>query len=146
MYKKILVPLDGSELAERALPHAVEVARGSHAMLTLVRCVQEEDPIMLQVALTNGPCHHEEIKERGQKRAQEYLDEVVARNELGDLVEQTTTIYGNAVDKILGIARKDHHDLIVVSTHGRSGLNRFMLGSVTEKVMRQAPCPVMVVH
>lgn len=143
MYRKILVPLDGSELAEKALTHAEEVARGSQARLTLIRCPLEADPVALQAALTKGPCHHEEVREMSRKQAHEYLDAVAAR--LPDLVDEVKTPYGNPAENILDAAAHGKFDLIVISSHGRSGVNRFVFGSVADKVVRHAPCPVLVV-
>lgn len=146
MYKNILVPLDGSELAERGLGEAATLARETGARLTLVRCVPEEDPLLLQAALTHGPCHYEDVREMGRKRAQEYLDGVAERGELKGLIAKTEARTGDAVESILSAAADAKSDLLVVSTHGRSGLGHLMLGSVTEKLLRRAPCPVLVVR
>lgn len=145
MYRKILVPLDGSELAERALEHALEVARGSQARLTLMRCPLEIDPLVLQAALTKGPCHHEALREMSQKEAESYLGQLAARPELKEVVDDTQTPMGNPPEQILRTAQKGHYDLIVLSSHGRGGLDRFMFGSVADKVVRHAHCPVLVV-
>ncbi len=145
MYHKILVPLDGSELAEKALPHALMLADKGEGQLILVRAVPLPDYLVTGAEVPlHGPLDDETQRVwRGQ--AERYLEEVRARPELVGRLAGTRVVIGNAADEILDYALECGADLIVVCSHGRTGLRRFLLGSVAEKLVRHSPCPVMVV-
>jgi nucleotide-binding universal stress UspA family protein len=138
-YRHVLVPLDGSEEAETALPHAVAVASRFHSTLTLLRAAQTPSgsratPIEA-VALT--------VSE--QQEGLRYLENIAARCPVGPAAVHTVQHAGSADDVILRHAREVDADLIVMSTLGRSGFKRLVLGSVTDEVRRQAPCPLLIV-
>jgi nucleotide-binding universal stress UspA family protein len=138
-FEKILVPLDGSPLAEAALPKAAELI-GHHpgATLILLRAVEATtlpgtDPINAQVAVV-----HE---------AEDYLETVAARLRADGVPEVKTSVwYGSAAPSILAAARVTKPDLIVMSTHGRSGFRRLVLGSVAESVLRATSMPVFLIR
>lgn len=138
MFSKILVPLDGSSLAEQALPLARQFAEDRGAHLVFLRVV----PYF--TVLAADPLLYEEMNRLGEDEATAYLRRV--RNELAD--PQSADLVcevGSAADSILQYAQNNDVDLILMSSHGRSGLNRWVYGSVAERIMSQAPCPTLIV-
>lgn len=135
---RILVPLDGSPLAESALPTAVDLARSSGAELLLLRAAEAHtfpggDPTEAQVKVV--------------REAEAYLEEVKKRVEGSNGVRATTSVwYGTPADAIAEAARFNHADMIAMTTHGRSGLGRMLLGSVAESVIRSTATPILVLH
>lgn len=125
---RILVPLDGSELAEGALPHARALAQalGAKVLLVRSRTMPSGDvflpPSMIRVPDVEGPA---------------------IKDYLAGFEEESVAATGSAAEAILNEAARA--DLIVMTSHGRSGLGRWLLGSVAEEVVRKSPCPVLVV-
>jgi len=136
-FKKILVPLDGSILAEHAIGTAAGLAAGG-ATVMLVRAAEAHglpgvDPTDMQVDVV--------------REAEEYLARVAARLERdGTKNVQTSVWYGPPVSAIVEAAQLRGADLIVMSTHGRSGLGRLILGSVAEAVLRSTTTPILLVR
>lgn len=143
MYHKILVPLDGSELAEKALAHAAAIARCGQGKLILLRVIPPPDPFSAAEMTDQQASVEKERLARGQ--AESYLETVRGRPELKELVQSTLVPSGNPAEEILDFALSEKADLLVISSHGRTGLGRFLLGSVAERVSRHSPCPVMIV-
>jgi nucleotide-binding universal stress UspA family protein len=158
-YRTILVPLDGSTLAERALPYATAVARAAGARLVLARtaaagAVPEEATwvggapggVALGPAGPGAPADREPAPTRREESGPDpvrYLEEVAA-GLVGEAVEPSLVL-GPAGEAILREARERGVDLIVMSTHGRSGLGRWLYGSVADHVLRHAGVPVLLV-
>jgi nucleotide-binding universal stress UspA family protein len=134
----ILVPLDGSALAEAALPKALELAEVSGARVLLVRAAQAStlpvaDPTAAQVKVVT--------------EAEAYLAEVQARlTRQGRVPVETSVWYGPAAYAIVEAARIRRVDQIVMTTHGRSGLGRLLLGSVAESVLRGTTTPLLLLR
>lgn len=136
---RILVPLDGSPLAENALV-AAQRLMDDHpdAKLMLLRAAEATtlpggDPIEDQVAVV--------------REAQDYLDAMVARLRAGGVKDVEATVwYGPPAPAIVEAARVSKADVIVMSTHGRSGVGRLLLGSVAESVLRGTPTPILLVR
>jgi len=141
MYKKILVPLDGSALAERAINHAAEIARGSGAELILLEVVQ------VPLSKTPEVGAKEEIKSIQEISAQSktYLNMLASRVGKEGIKVRIVVMEGAADGAILGFAHDEDVDIIVMSTHGRTGLSKALMGSVAEKVMLTTKRPVMLV-
>lgn len=139
MFKKLLVPLDGSELAERALEPANRLTAGG-GELTLLR-VTTAEPTPLAFGQTAWPAAIERRSE-----AAVYLEAVAARLARPGLSLDILAAEGDPASLIVETASSTATDLIVMSTHGYSGLTRWLLGSVTERVLQQAPCPVLAVR
>ncbi len=137
MFKKILVPLDGSPLDESILPQVTELARAHSAELVLLR-----------VALAHGfpGADPTEAQVEAVREAERYLKEVEQELRRKGLRVASAVRYGKAVEEILDHAAFAGIDLIAMSTHGRTGLARMVMGSVTEQVVRRAPCPVVTVR
>ena len=136
---KILVPLDGSRLAEGALGRAAEIARENpRATLMLLRAAE---------AFTVPGSDVVEKQVLAVREAEEYLDAVAARlTRSGVLSVETAVWYGAAAPAIIEAARVNKIDLIVMSTHGRSGLGRLFLGSVAESVLRGTETPILLLR
>ncbi len=146
MLKTILVPLDGSELAERALDPALMLARRADAQLILLSVPHLKHLVQVDVA-GYGLLLPEDSYRVSRQELADYLNEVVSEH-IGppDLNVKTLVKDGDEAGVIVDTATKHDTDLIVMSTHGRSGLSRWMLGSVTERVLSTAPCPVLAIR
>ncbi len=139
MFKHILVPLDGSELAERVLQPAVELAAALSAKLTLLRVSPQ------LTLLTADPQVYTEMSRMGEDRVHAYLRDM--RSTLPDDMHINLVCeYGSAADDIVQYAEAHAVDLIMMSSHGRSGLSRWVYGSVSEKVLHQSPCAIVIMR
>ncbi len=145
MFKKILVPLDGSPLSEGALLPALEMARRFEARVVLFRTSVLPEHLMVS-PVPVSPATYAEIEQSILDTTRDYLDDMKARHLDAGVPIQTANASGEAAKEILDFAQAQGIDLIVMSTHGRSGFQRWLFGSVAEKVMRHAPCPVLAVR
>ncbi|MBX3169854.1 MAG: universal stress protein [Candidatus Eremiobacteraeota bacterium] len=137
---KILVTVDGSELAESVLPCASGLARRWGAELVVVRVV---DPV-LTISPDIPPSLTEKLRDQVLAEAQEYARNLQSR--LGDLPQHTRVPVGSAPDQIARTAAREGCQAIIMASHGHSGAARWLLGSVAERVLRQAPCPVLLLR
>ncbi|MCA9956926.1 MAG: universal stress protein, partial [Anaerolineales bacterium] len=145
-FNKILVPLDGSELAELALRPALKVAQAGQAEVILLRSMI---PVYMAMPVVAGEYEWawpEYAKEQVRTETKEYLEAVRERYAATNLQLRTLAVEGDAASMILDVAAEEDVDLIVMSTHGWSGANKLLLGSVTERILHQANCPVFVVR
>jgi nucleotide-binding universal stress UspA family protein len=145
-YRRILLPLDGSEIAKQALPYAQEQAAQSGAELMLLQVVppQEDTPKFTQNLQISQPG-----LERQQylvDHASRWLQQVADNLALHKIRAKVMLDIGDPAEKILDCAAQQGVDLIVISTHGRSGVARWAYGSVAGKVIGAAPCPVLLVR
>ena len=142
MYKKILVPLDGSSLAEAVLPHAQALAKteGAEIVLLSVPVTPSLDYLERTPGLAN------QIIEEAEKETEAYLKAEEAK--LLDKGTKVTHIMreGPIPEMILQVADEVHADMIAMSTHGRSGIQRWLMGSVADRVVTHAHIPVMLIH
>lgn len=136
MLQTILLPLDGSPLAELAIPYATMLARRAGATVVLVQAVQTHTAP--GVDQTDA-----ELEVMG--RAQTYLQAVAARLDAQQVRAAAHVYYDDAAHAILDAAERQAADLIVMSTHGRSGIGRMLYGSVADLVLRHATAPVFLV-
>lgn len=143
MYKRILVPLDGSALAEAALIHARAMARHFECKIILLRVVVSPYAIAAPDLILAG---YDDGQGNFTKVAQEYLQGVAADLQADGLQVCTRTCEGPVAEAIIEHARDDEADMIVMSTHGRGGLSRWVYGSVADRVLQAAPCPVLLVR
>lgn len=149
MFEHILVPLDGSELAERVLPCAEQMARATGAVLHLVRVVAVPPPTWgtrtrpglarSHVAL-NNPLVAET------HAAGVYLDGVRARLVTGGLPVRVASLSGDTASRLLAYERTQGIDLVTLCSHGRAGLARFALGSVAARLLHQSASPLLLVR
>jgi nucleotide-binding universal stress UspA family protein len=144
MYKKILVPLDGSEIAENALGHLRAIARGS-AVDTVV-LIRVLEPIIVDVKDYIGAEHVRSAEDKLETDARKYLQNVASDlKKEGLTVETELVVDGSAAVQILDTARDKDVDLIIMSTYGRSGFPHWVFGSVTHRVLVHSPVPVLLV-
>jgi nucleotide-binding universal stress UspA family protein len=141
MYKKILVPLDGSALAERAIWHAEEIARGSDAEIVLLQAVYVPMPVVPESALLTERKFLEEVT----REATGYLERIGADLRASGRKVRTVIDERPPTDAILHVSEQEQVDLIVMSTHGRSGLSRLVMGSIAESVLRGTHRTIMFV-
>lgn len=141
MLKRILVPLDGSTLAEKALPYAQALAQKFESELLLVQVLPP-----LVISPKNNQTTVTTLKAL-EGEAREYLAAIQARLQATGVLVTTEYLEGGPVaEMILELARDRTVDLIVMNTHGYSGNELWIYGSVANKVLQQAPCPVFLVR
>jgi nucleotide-binding universal stress UspA family protein len=147
MYNKIVIPLDGSELAEGVLPHVVEVTRdrGSHVCLLTVAQSTRVSTSVLPDLLSPFDSTQEE-RHHVERELTTYLETIARRLEPTAAEVQVSVRFGRPADEILTFADEVSADLIAMSTHGRSGISRWVLGSVADRVLHGAMCPVLIVR
>ena len=143
-HKHILVPLDGSELAEIALAAAFDLARLCRAEVTLLQVIP---PVEDVIALDRfHDIHLDEQWATRKGLALEYLNAVCQRTGCDGVTVHPVVAMGLAAETIIDYAHEHPIDLIVMATHGRTGLKRWVYGSVAEKVLRGADLPVLLVR
>jgi nucleotide-binding universal stress UspA family protein len=152
MYSQILVPLDGSENAERALPHAQELAQAAGAILHLIQVVSHSEELDMVrgggydfLAAEYSQQLAREVIAARINRAGEYLKEVAMRLESEGIKAETAVREGAAAENIIQYAQEKGIDLIIMGTRGQGGIQRFLLGSTTDRVLRTGHLPVLVV-
>jgi len=144
MYKKILVPLDGSERAESILPHVEELARCMDSEVILLRVFKAEFGQVDDYG--HDPEFYEAIRAECKDKIQAYLTDV-QKERLGKTLQvQVLAEEGPVIDTILSIAEHEGADLIAMSSHGRTGLARVFYGSVAAGVLHQANRPLLLVR
>jgi nucleotide-binding universal stress UspA family protein len=149
MYKKILVPLDGSKLAECVLPHVEELAKGCDTEKVILVSVTErvqgyrafEDP-----SQPLGQRLAPEAVGKKEKQAQGYLDRIAKAMAAKGINVSTEVLLWKPAEAIVGYANQSGCDLIVMASHGRSGPSRWAHGSVADKVFRASCVPVLMVR
>lgn len=141
--RKVLCPIDFSEPSAEALHFAVALARRFDATLTLVNVYAVPGYALPEGAVLLGPKVMADVLAETERGLREWK----ARAErLGARRVDTLAAQGAADAEIVRVAREGAYDLIVMGTHGRTGLKHVLLGSVAEKVVRRAPCPVLTVR
>jgi nucleotide-binding universal stress UspA family protein len=136
MFRSIIVPVDGSRLAERAVRYSEIIARSGNSKVTILQVVPSAGPNATNEAVAQQA---DEIV-----LAQAHVDELVGRLSTSVKSEGVVTV-GGAAAEILEESRERQADLVVMSTHGRSGIGRWIYGSVADEVMRHAEIPVMLI-
>lgn len=144
-FRRILVPLDGSDVAEEALRPAAEIARVMDASLTFLRVVEPVPLVAPDGLLYTPPAIDTALLDELSVQARAYVDHVAARWQ-GEGLAVETKVMLNDVPAAAVLEAAEGHDLIALATHGRSRVARLFLGSVADKVVRGARCPVLVVR
>ncbi len=140
MYQKILAPLDGSKFSECSLQHVKMIATGCHVPQVVLLRVME--PVNYGHFLDREMA---KIMLAAEDEAKKYLSDVANDLKKDGLSVETAVISGFPANEILDYADKNNIDLIVMSTHGRSGISRWTSGSVTDRVVRTATVPVLTI-
>jgi len=141
MFKRILLPLDGSPLAEQAIPYAVAQAERFGAEIILLRVVEP---------LRGAPGASTSVMNSVERRlggiARQYLDEIAGGLQAQGLGVRTVVASGRPHEEIVRFAEENQADLIVICQHGQSGLSRWLMGTVADHVVRGATIPVLLVQ
>lgn len=153
MYKKIMVPLDGSELAECVLPHVQSFISGCQVdTIVLVRVVEPSPASYKGAYVTSAEdlakidANTKMIEEERKKNAAEYLKGAAGRLKLDGVKCLTEVISGRAADSLVEYAEANAVELILIATHGRSGVSRWVRGSIADRVLRASRIPVLMVR
>jgi nucleotide-binding universal stress UspA family protein len=144
MYRKILAATDFSSPSRRALETATELARKSRASLVIAHVLPSVGPIGSEGWVP--PKMYEEMEAAVRKSAQRRLDAAVERARRRRVRVKGLLLSGMPQDVLARTARRERADLVVIGTHGRTGLSRLLMGSVAARVIGTAPCPVLTVR
>lgn len=142
MYKRVVVPLDGSPLAEGMLRFIVDIAGPLDLEVVLLRVIRVLPPYVTETVRTAVL----DNLEHNIGEARQYLAPLAEELRRRGIRVRTEVRRGEAVDEIVGCAQEADADLIAMTTHGRSGLGRWLFGSVAEAVLRQAEIPVFLMR
>ena len=151
MFKRILVPLDGSRLSGRAFPYAVEIARCFGGEIVLLRVVPSStmSPIgayALPEVIENAEKEAGKENSRNLAVARQYLQRNLKRILSQDIKGSQYAILGAPAQSIIDFSRRTGIDLIVMTTHGKSGVKRTLLGSVSDEIVRESRLPVLTIR
>ena len=146
MYKHVLIPTDGSEVAQKGIDHGLSLAKSLGAKVTIVT-VTERFPVYAGPEWIPGPTEMAEYDARQKEGATKVLADVkAAADRLGVDAETVHVPEAHPAEAIVATADKRHCNLIVIASHGRRGLRRLLLGSQTSEVLVSSPVPVLVVR
>jgi nucleotide-binding universal stress UspA family protein len=149
MLKRILVPLDGSPLAESALTVAARIAHAFDGTILLLRVIgvpTTYTPYIYGSDMAQSPQLAQDLIDMEQENSEKYMAEIASLDILAGIQVETTIIPGSAGMSILDSAKEEKVDVIVMSSHGETGFKRFALGSVAQYVSRHSPVPVLVLQ
>jgi len=142
---RILHPSDYSRASGAAFKKAVEMAKAGRAELTVIHVVSPVVPIAAGEGYVS-PKTYEDIAASARAWAQKQLDKLLVKAKQAGVRAKGFVLEGSAHEQIVRFARSKHVDLLVLGTHGRSGLAKLFLGSVAGRVVAAAPCPVLTVR
>ena len=153
MYTQIMVPLDGSELAECVLPHVEKFIAGCQvSTIVFVRVIELGQMTFGGSYATTGvdrmtiEANAKRIEEERKSSAEEYLKKVVSRIKHNGVKFQTEVIVGKVADILVDYTESNNINLILIATHGRSGVNRWVRGSIADRILRASRVPVLMVR
>jgi len=147
MYNKIMVPLDGSELAECVLPHVEALAKGCQAKeVILVRAFVPFWAVNIGGEYVPNEKEITRIDADFKAEAQDYLEKVAERLNLSGIAARWAILTGKPSEILSDFAKADNCDLIIMATHGRSGVSRWVWGSIADRILRSACVPVLMVR
>ncbi len=142
--RSVLLPTDFSECAGYALSYATSLAREAGARLICVHVVEPVVPAVGYTGITE-PLPMAEISEQLEDSAERELPKIAGCEECEGIEVEEAIVHGEAASEIVRVASERGVDLIVIASHGRTGLGRILFGSTAESVVRHARCPVLVV-
>ncbi len=154
MYEKMVVPLDGSKLAECVLPHVEELAKSCNAKEVILVTVTERITGSMHVTQYTqpvGPLPSEPVLKvsvavgKKQRQGQKYLDRIAKGLHKAGIAARTEVLLGNPAEEIASFAEHNGVDLIIMASHGRSGPSRWAYGSVTDKIFKASCVPVLMI-
>ncbi len=142
--RTILLPTDFSECANYALSYATSLARQAGAKIICVHAIEPAVPTVGYTGMTE-PLPIVDISEQLENAAERELPKIAEHEECSGLDVEELIVHGDAASEIVRVGKERGVDLIVISSHGRTGLGRILFGSTAESVVRHAHCPVLVV-
>jgi len=144
MYKRIAVPLDGSPVAECVIPHIETLATAGKSEVQLISVVEPiEIPTRGKIALSEDDL--KQMHQEMEKNARTYLDEIAGKLEREGIQTRIVILQGKPADSLIEWVHNNSIDLLLIATHGRSGLTKLFWGSIAEKVVHAVNVPVMLV-
>ena len=147
MYQKILVPLDGSELAECVLPHLESIAQGCKAKnITFLRVVEPLPITRMYGEYAFNDKDVQRLEAEHVNAAKEYLTNVISRFEFKGTNVKSEVLIGKTADNIADYATENDVDLVIIATHGRSGVSRWLRGSVADRVLRSSCVSTLMIR
>ena len=150
MYNKIMVPFDGSELAECVLPHLETIARG--CQVTTIVLVRVVDPGLPPSSFVSGDefglrkSDWDQLKKHRRAVAEDYLNELRTRLDYNWAKLESVVLEGKVAETLADYATNNEVDLILIASHGRSGITRWVTGSVADRVLRSSCVPVLMIR
>lgn len=148
MFKHILVPTDGSKLSQKAVQRAIDFAKSINARITSLHVIPEfrmvaDESFVLPMSAELKRRYEREAKGQAQK----ILDDVAKKAQAAEVVHEGLIVSGDfPYEQIIGAAKRQKCDLILMASHGRRGLSGLLLGSETAKVLTHSKVPVLVVR
>ena len=146
MYEKIMVPLDGSELAECVLPHVEGLIKGCHVSNVVFVRVLEPPATSHVREVSISPEFYEKAESDRKSAAKDYLDQIKNRLKYEGTELHSEVLVGRVADSLADYTEKNDIDLILMATHGRSGVTRWVRGSIADKILRSSNAPVLMVR
>jgi nucleotide-binding universal stress UspA family protein len=143
LFQNILVPFDLSNYSTRAFKVALDIAKKHQSKITLLTCLEANASHHLYYAA--GPSS-QQIKKQSKvvKKHFKMLESLAEKNNIS--IKSKILTSGSAVNNIVTFAKSQKHDLVVIGSHGRTGLDKFLLGSVANGVSHKAKCPILIVR
>ena len=146
MIKKILVAIDGSNLAYKSLDYALDLARKYSAEVMVLTVIQMPSESMLEQGTAFTPISSQSYQEKLKNYHREILSKAAKKARKSPQIKFTTKLVeGRPADKIIETAKLESCDLIVMGSRGLGGIKEFFLGSVSDRVADEAPCPVLII-
>ena len=146
MYKKIMVTLDGSTFSECSLEHLKAIAKGCQVpdtvLMTVVEPIRPSAYAAYEIIDVDWPA---KVEKDYHAQAEVHLSRLAGELKKDGLSVQTVIVHGRPAEEILNFAQNNKIDLIIIATHGRSGVSRWAFGSVADRVVRHSPIPVLIV-
>jgi nucleotide-binding universal stress UspA family protein len=144
MYKKILVPLDGSALAECVIPHIKIIAKAANSRVELISVAEPiEIPTRGKIALSDDDL--KQINADAQKNLHHYLTSIKNQLKRSGIEARALVLNGKPAESLVKYIENNDIDLIIMATHGRSGITKWFWGSIAEKVLRAVNVPVLLI-
>ena len=148
MYKKIMVPLDGSKLAECVLPHVELMVKACNAPEVIL--VQAFEPITIPVGREASKIKSldqlMEFEVHGKTEAEKYLKGIASQLAKSGINTKTEIIVGKASEALSDFAAKHAVDLVIIATHGRSGITRWVMGSIADRLIHSIKVPILLIR
>jgi nucleotide-binding universal stress UspA family protein len=146
MYQHIIVPMDGSKLAECVLPHVEAIAGGCNVARVTLACVVAPLHLHNYAEEKLLPKERRQMEDKVTNDARKYLNKIATQLKRRGIAAEYVVLTGDTVKQLVNYANKNDVDLFVISTHGRSGISQLVWGSIAESLLRHSCVPVLMVR